>query len=136
MKYLIPVLAAAGIAAALMGADVPKDSKATKAGWWIKVCDEKDHTQCDKIKFEIGPSKDNVTETITWVKGSSSNEFDVSAANQQHSSLYVRATVEPRGKNGYIGVCFKDKVCNKHYDFDESEDHDVKQGDRDEWKCN
>jgi len=107
---------------------------ASRDGWWIKFCQPK--CECDSIAVSIGPDKNNVNERWTWTKGASPNEIDVSGPNKHHSKLYVYAKVGPRGKNGYLGVCYNEQVCNKHYDFDNDEDHDVGQGDRDEWKCN
>lgn len=105
----------------------------TKAGWWIKICPEK--TQCDRIDFSIGPDNDNINEHITWVKGQSPNEFDLTS-NANDSKVYVYAKVSPHHqKNGYFGVCYQQTVCNKHYEFDDDEDHDVFRNDRDEWKC-
>ena len=128
---------AAAVAVGMMAGVVSADdirplADVKKTGWWIKICPHK--TECNSISFRIGPDKENINEEFTWSKGQPT-EFDLKK-NANTAKLYCYAKVNPHKKNGYFGLCYGEQVCSKHWDFDDDEDHDVKQSDKDEWKCN
>jgi hypothetical protein len=105
--------------------------KADRTKWWIKVCTAQ--TDADRIEFAVGPDQDSIVARFTWDR-SKPTEFDVPDL-ADFEKVYVYANAVPHKKNAYFGVCYHEQVCNKHYDFDKDEDHDVRKTDTDEWKC-
>jgi hypothetical protein len=98
-----------------------------KTGWWIKVNTNK--TECSSIALQIGTSKKDRRDWRTW-KSSDPVEFDVPDDFLTVAELYIHATANPNDKNAWFCVHYKQDGV-KHFDFDDDEDHQMKQTDRD-----
>jgi hypothetical protein len=110
--------------------DLSKVSKtAARSEWWLKVC----KTKC-KTPFTIyfGPDEHNITHKYHWDSGAS-EEYDLPG---NWNRVYVMAIADNKDNNVYLGICYKNQVCCKHFDFDDNEDHYIKKSDKDEWDCN
>jgi hypothetical protein len=123
-------LAAAAAGTAVLGSALP--AKAAPAGWNIKVCADK--TTSVKIEFLFGQSKSNASDTYTWEKGKSPNEFDVPGNGVNANELYIRADVFPSGRNGHFCVMWQGKVA-KYMNVNKKEDHTIKQKENDRCPC-
>lgn len=123
-------LAAAAAGSALLGS--AGVAKAAPAGWNIKVC--ADRTQALKIEFLFGGSKTNASDTYTWEKNKSPNEFDVPAGSANLNEIYIRGDVVPSGRQAELCLMWQGKVA-KHLKFNKKEDHTVKQSGNDKCPC-
>lgn len=100
---------------------------ASKAGWWVRVNTSK--TEASSITFQIGTSKKDRRDWRTW-NSNQETEFDVPDAFLTVSELYIHGTSNPNDKNSWFCVFYKANGV-KHFDFDDDEDHEMKQTDHD-----
>lgn len=103
-------------------------------GWFIRVKPENTETQT--ISFWVGTNKDTPNKwTTTWKRGDPAT-FWVGAPFTHADRLYVNAAVGDHGKNGWFCVDYQNAAGEargiKHWDFDDSEDHDLKKSDGDD----
>lgn len=134
MRKLMSTLFA--IALLFLATLLPDGSKATARqpwGWYIVVNNAK--TETNSISFWVGSNKDSNKWTHVWHRGEPTT-FWVGPEFVHSGHIYVNAAVGDHGKNGWFCVDFADSTGNrrgiKHWDFDDSEDHDLNTSDRDD----
>lgn len=115
-----PVTAASPESAAQPAAAVTKD------GWWIRVNTAKQESPT--ITLSIGSNNHTVESWQTWNSGDPA-EFDVPAKFRNINPLYIKAQ-SSGGRNSWFCMMYKGDGV-KHFDFDDDEDHEEKQGNRD-----
>ena len=99
-------------------------------GWWIRINTNK--TEASQITFQIGTEENNREFFRNWNSGES-REFAVPEKYYHVKELYIHATVSPADKNAWFCVMYGRNGV-KHFDFDNSEDHQMKQTDQ-EGEC-
>jgi hypothetical protein len=108
---------------------VPRATAQQAAGWFINV--DNGRTETSSISFSVGSSQASPKQNYLWRKGQPTTFWIASNS----SRLYVNAAVGDHGRNGWFCVYHADGTGNtrgiKHWDFDDSEDHDMSVNDRD-----
>jgi hypothetical protein len=102
-------------------------------GWYIAI--NNGRTETNSISFAVGSSQNDPNKwTYTWRRGEPTTFF-VGPQVVHNGQVYVNAAVGDHGKNGWFCVDYQDATGNrrgvKHWDFDDSEDHNLNTGDRD-----
>ena len=100
---------------------------AEKTGWWVRV--DTGRTEASSISMQIGTRKSDRRDWRTW-HSNDETEFDVPDELLTVTQLYIHATANPNDRNAWFAVCYGENGV-KHFDFDDDEDHPMKQTDRD-----
>jgi len=107
-----------------------------QSGWFIAVAND-GRTETNSISFWVGSSKDDPNKySYTWHRGDPTS-FWIGYPNYINSgNIYVNAAVGDHGKNGWFCVDYANGNGTvhavKHWDFDDSEDHNLSTGDHDD----
>ena len=102
-------------------------------GWYIAV--DNGRTETSSISFWAGSNQNDPNKwSYTWHRGEPT-VFFMGPQVVHNGHVYVNAAVGDHDKNGWFCVDYQDSSGNrrgvKHWDFDDSEDHELNTGDRD-----